>query len=66
MAPKRTRVAGANDHEAGTSNVATNEKANGKAPMREEAPPAISRGEETENIEVGPIFIQGFMCMAFR
>ena len=62
MAPKRTRVGGANDHETGTSNVATNEK----APMREEAPPAISRGEETENIEVGPIFIQGFMCMAFR
>lgn len=53
MAPKRARTAGANDNEAGTSNVATN----GKAPMREEAPPIISRGEEARNIEVDQKFI---------
>ena len=62
MAPKRARVARADDHEAGTSTVATN----GKAPMKESGPSTISLANNEQTHEVGPIFIQGFICMTFR
>ena len=59
MASKRARVAGANDHEAGTSAATTN----GKAAMKESGPSTVSLANNEQTHEVGPIFIQGFICI---